>query len=161
MIAALLIDDDTQVLASVERAVSTENLQIKTASSWDDGLAQFYVLSPDLVIADYNMPGSKHGLQLLAEVRKLRPSVRLVLVSGVLEDSDLDAVYQLGLVDRVLPKGTETVAALIEEIRSASEAVQVPTDWETFARLHGQAELVSATDLDALDRRLARKVECD
>ena len=159
MIAALLIDDDIEVLASLERSVSTEGLQVRTASSWNDGLAQFYVLSPDLVIADYNMPGSKHGLQLLAEVRNLRPSVRLVLVSGVLEESDLESVHQLGIVDRVLPKGTQTVDALIEEIRNASQAMQNPTNWETFARLHGEAGRVSPTDLDALDRRLARKVE--
>jgi DNA-binding response OmpR family regulator len=98
MALALLVDDDQQLLASVAASAGTSGLDLITAASWDEGLALFHVLSPGLVIADYNMPGSRMGLQLLAEVRRLRPSVRLVLVSGYLDAEDMARVAALDLV---------------------------------------------------------------
>src|SRR5271156_380994 len=123
MALALLVDDDQQLVASIAASADASRLDLITATSWDEGLALFHVLSPDLVIADYNMPGSRLGLQLLAEIRRLRPSVRLRLGSGYLDERDMARVAALDLVDATLTKGAavETARAIVDEIRTAAE----------------------------------------
>jgi len=86
MVYALLIDDDAAITQAAKTTIEAQGLHIEIASTWDDGLAKFYAYSPDLVISDYNLPGSRMGLALLSEVSKLRPSVRLVLISAFLNE---------------------------------------------------------------------------
>jgi DNA-binding NtrC family response regulator len=161
MSATLVIDDDTALLASLEAAARLSKIDLVTASSWDEGLMLFQILSPDLVIADYNMPGSQHGLRLLARIRQLRPSVRLVLVSGYLDEDDIAKVMTLGVVDEARTKGTslETASALTEEARVASAAAGTPTDWVAYARAYISSTRLSDEDLDSLDALLTAKVD--
>lgn len=95
MAAALLIDDDQQLLDTIASNATEEGLELRTASTWEEGLALFHILAPTLVIADYNLPGSTHGLKLLLEVKRLRPSVRVILVSGVVNPDELRKVEVL------------------------------------------------------------------
>jgi CheY-like chemotaxis protein len=161
MALALLVDDDQQLLASVTASAEASRLDLITAASWDEGLALFHVLSPELVIADYNMPGSRMGLQLLAEIRRLRPSVRLVLVSGYLDEQDMARVAALHLVDSSLTKGSaiETAQAIVGEIQEVSESVPGPTDWPAFARAYVQAVRVSDESIDQLDKIFGVKLD--
>ena len=161
MALALLVNDDQQLVASVAASAGTSGLDLITATSWDEGLALFHVLSPELVIADYNMPGSRMGLQLLAEIRRLRPSVRLVLVSGYLDAQDMTQVATLDLVDRTLTKGSavETAQAILGEIRTASESAPGPTDWPAFARAYVQAARVSDESIAQLDKLFGVKLD--
>jgi DNA-binding NtrC family response regulator len=157
---ALLVDDDQQLLASVDATAKAAGLDLVTASSWDEGLALFHVLSPNLVIADYNMPGSRLGLQLLVEIRRLRPSVRLVLISGYLDGDDMAQVMALDLVDATLTKGTaiETARAVLSEVRTAAEVADAPTDWKAYANAYLGAATVSESSVDELDGIFERKL---
>src|SRR5216684_3471540 len=117
---ALLIDDDAGIATSLSRAAGLAGLELVTAASWEDGLAQFQVHAPKLVIADYNLPGSAHGLILLAEIRRLTPAVRLILLSAYIDDKDVTEIEALGLVDRAIPKlGSDTTELLLAEIADA------------------------------------------
>jgi ActR/RegA family two-component response regulator len=161
MTPALLVDDDRPLLASVAASAKTAGLNLVVAGSWDEGLALFHVLSPELVIADYNMPGSRMGLQLLAEIRRLRPSVRLVLVSGYLDAENIAEVAALDLVDATLAKGSaiETAQAIVGEIRTMSESGSSPTDWRRFARAYVHAAGVSTESVDRLDEIFSIKLD--
>jgi CheY-like chemotaxis protein len=154
---ALLIDDNDALVAEIKDAVEGKGLEIVTASSYDEGLALFHSLAPDLVIADYNLPGSRHGLRLLYEVSRLRPSVRLVLFSAYLNDADLKKVINLGLVDAVFRKidPVATARAVVREVEAASERAKTPTDWAAFGRAAKDRSRVSETALDELDRYLS------
>jgi CheY-like chemotaxis protein len=159
MASALLIDDDVDLIESVKRAASAARLDLVTATTWDEGLGLFHVLSPNLVIADYNMPGSRHGLMLLARIRRLRPSVRLILVSGYLDEDDMDRVRELNIVDRALTKGSgvETARAIVDEVRQAERDSDLPTDWVSVAHAFVDAAAVSDEDLERLDQILVRR----
>ena len=150
---ALLIDDNEALLASIKRLTDLNNLRLDIAASWDEGLGLFHVLGPSAVIADYHLPGSRHGLQLLAEIKRLRPSVRVVLVSAYINDEDIKSVEALGIIDRSLRKTdlTQTVDNILEEIRCANESDNKDTDWVAFAEARVRAAKASSEDLDRLD----------
>lgn len=156
MVYALLIDDDTAITASAQGAIAGMGLHVEVASDWDEGLAKFYAYSPDLVISDYNLPGSKMGLALLSSVARVRPSVRLVLISAYLNAQDAVEVMKLGLVDRVVRKISpiDTAQDIIAEVQQAASRAQDGTDWVSFADSSLRADDVDPNDLDALDNFL-------
>jgi DNA-binding response OmpR family regulator len=147
------------VLESVRVAAEKSGVDLDTAATWEEGIAIFQALSPDLVIADYNLPGSRHGLRLLAEVKALRPTVRVILVSGYLSEEDMAAVNELNLVDRALVKSVATNRALLEEINAAARLAATPTDWVRVAQAHVASEGVSEEALDDLDAHLTGSAE--
>lgn len=153
MAYALLIDDDTALTSGLAQLAQSEGLDLRIANSWEQGLALFHSIRPVLVIADYNLPGSLHGLRLLLTISRLRPSVRMLLVSAYLNESDVARVEQLGLVDRVLRKldGVATNRILLEEIRDAAAHANDDTDWVAFAEANRRAAAVSEEDLNQLD----------
>lgn len=156
MVYALLIDDDTQITQSAIDLVRDQGLTLETANSWDEGLEKFYALSPDLVISDFNLPGSEMGLNLLLKISKLRPSVRLILLSAYLNEEDADRIRELDLVHDVVRKisPVETARRIIEEVRQASLRAGEPTDWKGFAAAAGRIQEVDEGALEALDRYL-------
>ena len=161
MALALLVDDDTGLLASVEGTVSVAGLELVTAASWDEGLALFQILSPDLVIADYNMPDSSHGLRLLVQMRRLRPSVKVALISGYLTQDDLARVIERDFVDMAMTKGSavETARAITRAVKALSGEAAGPTDWVEYAGAYLRTSQMSSSDLDELDALLTGKVE--
>lgn len=158
MTYALLIDDDAGIRESLQRVAEVSDLSLLTAATWEEGLAVFQVHSPEVVIADYNLPGSKHGLQLLAEIRRLSPSVRLLLLSAYIDDGDVADIESLGLVDRAIPKSgaNDTTAQLLDEIARAKERAGEATDWSAYARAKRTSTAVEQADIDALDSRLKK-----
>lgn len=149
MTYALLIDDDQGLLTSLTRVAKKAGHELLTASTWDEGLAQFQVYSPSVVIADYNLPGSRHGLQLLAEIRRLSPSVRLLILSAYIDGDDSSAIEATGLVDRALPKTAPNVIdEILAELGDARDRSGQGTDWVTYARASEAAAQVSKDEID-------------
>lgn len=130
---ALLIDDEQDLIQSVRALVDAQGLELLTAASWNEGFDLFLTLSPDVVIADYNLIGIETGLELLLKVKQLRPGVRVVLLSGYLTDAEVSAVEASAVVERALRKNGAGMAAVAEEIREASQRAAEPTDWVSVA----------------------------
>ncbi len=156
MTYALLVDDDESLLESIQRTAELAGLELETASTWDEGLSLFQVHSPSLVIADYQLVGSRYGPQLLAEMRSINPSVRLILISAYIDAEDVPKIEDLGVVDRALPKVTPggIVGELIKEIKAAKARSENPPNWVDYASAYGDASAVSPEALDELDRTL-------
>lgn len=155
MAYALLIDDDQSILDSASTAAVGAGLTLETAATWEDGIAKFHAHSPELVISDYNLPGSEMGLTLLLEVARLKPSTRLILLSAFLDDADAEEIRALGLVDDVVSKIDPQMASkILDEVASAQERAQQPTDWAGFGAAAGRARAVDQDALEKLDRFL-------
>ncbi|MEI6084422.1 MAG: response regulator [Verrucomicrobiota bacterium] len=79
----LAIDDDKSMLDSLRGMLRAEGFAVITANSGPKGLEllRFAPKNLEVLLLDYNMPGY-NGAETLAHVRKLRPNVKIVAVTG-------------------------------------------------------------------------------
>jgi response regulator RpfG family c-di-GMP phosphodiesterase len=111
----LFVDDDTNLLAAMER-----NLRLKfnlvTAASGEAGLAKMAAEGPfAVIVADMQMPGM-NGVQLLTEAQKQYPdTVRLMLTGNADQRTAAEAV-NIGQVFKFLTKPcpVETVGLALQ-----------------------------------------------
>jgi DNA-binding NtrC family response regulator len=156
--STLLIDDDRGFVESIAAAFSAEGIPIDVRTSWDSGVEAFRIGMHELVIADYNLPGSRHGLKLLGEVSQMWASARLVLISGAVTPTAEDLLGTSGLIDRFVPKSADLITTLIEEAIQAAARAAGPTSWQDAARSHGERRAVDEAALDAVDSALSSQL---
>jgi ActR/RegA family two-component response regulator len=135
--AALLVEDNEVFAESLIAAVRARGLLLDWASAWTEGLELFRVNGYELVISDYDLPDTQHGLRLLVQMKQLIPSSKLVLISGALTPGAERSLADVNLLDHYYSKSdrnlTPNLAALIEE---ADKQASLPTDWRSFAAGH-------------------------
>jgi DNA-binding NtrC family response regulator len=73
----LVIDDEAQVLAVVEMALSGECC-VRTALDGEQGLKQLRQQKPDVVVLDLSMP-NLNGLETLKQIRRNWESIPIIL----------------------------------------------------------------------------------
>jgi two-component system chemotaxis response regulator CheY len=83
----------------------------------EDGMAaleRYFVAKPDIVLLDLVMKGM-YGLEVLAKLRELDPSARVIVVSADVQTSSHDMVAQAGGVGFLIkPLDADAVLALVE-----------------------------------------------
>lgn len=78
----LIVDDDDLVRETICEVVSGFNYDVTEAGSGAEALKKLDGgRLPDLVITDIIMPG-KSGLEIIAEIRKNFPAVKIIAISG-------------------------------------------------------------------------------
>jgi CheY-like chemotaxis protein len=78
----LLVDDDLDMRTALKRLLRRVPASVLQADSVSGALEMVEVMDVQMVIADYRLAGRRHGLQLLAELKRTKPSIRRVLMTG-------------------------------------------------------------------------------
>lgn len=81
MTTILLIDDDESLRTMAAHALRLAGHHVVEACNGKVGLDLFRQGKVDLVITDMVMP-EKEGFEVLAELRKVRPPVKMIAMSG-------------------------------------------------------------------------------
>ncbi len=89
----LIIDDDIELCALVERYLETEGYVVTTKHNGVDGLTEGLTTSYQLVVLDVMLP-QKNGFDVLADLRKTS-SVPVLMLTA--KDSEIDKVLGLRL----------------------------------------------------------------
>lgn len=130
---ALLVDDDIETAQSIIDALVDRELRVDHVTGWEEGLELFRIAAYELVIADYKLPGSKHGLELLVQMKMLLPSTRLVLISGEFGPNAEKLAASATLIDDFVSKGRSTlIPDLAEHVEEAVARSEQATDWRAF-----------------------------
>ena len=95
----LCVDDETTGLTARRLLLSIAGYTVLTATSCNNALKLFGCNHVDLVITDHLLPDST-GAELASEMKRLKPEVPIVLLTGLV---DLPPGY--GDVDLLLTKG--------------------------------------------------------
>ena len=128
----LVIDDEPNILSSVQKNLQVDGYTVEIASNGAQGLAKLASHDIDLVLLDVMMPGET-GLQLLPKIRAAHPEVMVVMMSGNATLENAVQATRDGAYDFLeKPPGAKlevTVKNALEFGRMAREAARLrPTD---------------------------------
>ncbi|MBD0328530.1 MAG: response regulator transcription factor [Thermoleophilia bacterium] len=93
----MLVDDHPLILAALERALAraSDLAVVGVAQSGREGLAVAERTDPDVVVLDLRMPDLS-GLECVAELKRRRPGVRVVMLSAVADPAAIRAALEAG-----------------------------------------------------------------
>ncbi len=77
----LVIDDNDLARQAIGAVLESAGYEVSSAAGGEEGVAKFRAEGCDLVITDIMMP-SIDGIELMREIRHLRPDARILAVSG-------------------------------------------------------------------------------
>ncbi len=113
-ITILLVDDNVHGLIARRKVLEEQGYQIRTAMSAEEALEIFPRQRFDLVVTDYKMRAMT-GVELMAHIRAIDPSIPLILLSGFVEP--LGMTEDSTGADAVISKTAGEVANLVRTVK--------------------------------------------
>jgi DNA-binding NtrC family response regulator len=159
----LLVDDEPGMLRYIKTLLEVEEHQVATASTGEEALEIVEKgLTPDLVLLDLLMPGID-GLETLENLRKLRPSVKVVILSCVNDTKKVVQAIRLGatdyitkpfqkaeldnIIDQCLGTNQQNYSGEVEELGDETFFIAASAN---MRKLRSQAALVANVDIPVL-----------
>lgn len=94
----LIIDDEISIVTSLKIAIKSENFQIDTASSGEEGLEKFKQTGHSIVILDINLPGMD-GIEVLKQIKKINSKTLVIMITYLSEIRLAVSAMKLGAYD--------------------------------------------------------------
>jgi DNA-binding response OmpR family regulator len=125
----LLVDDEQHIVDVVVYILEENAFEVITALDGETGLRLFNEKNPDLVILDLTLPEIP-GLELFHEMRKVRPTVPVIMLTARSEEIDRVLGLELGADDYVTkPFSTRELAARVRcVLRRAGHTAMQPAN---------------------------------
>ncbi len=95
MIKFLIVDDEPDVVDSVSELFTLRNYNVITATSGTKALEMVKKENPNIIILDIRMPDIS-GMDVLKEVKKNYPKIRVIMLTGVEDESTKNMAMGLG-----------------------------------------------------------------
>ena len=114
----LIIDDEVEYASTLGKRLRLRGFDTEEVYSGEDGLTRFAEISPDVVILDLKMP-DMDGLDVLAGIKKHKPDVGVIIVTGHGANASGIKAMDKGAVDYVMKPFNLNV--LLRKIESACE----------------------------------------
>lgn len=89
-LTVLILDDETEFAHELQEYLQLRDFEVYTAATPGDGFASLRRRPYDLLILDVRLPGMS-GIDILKQVRKLYPSMEVIIISG---HGDMDTVIE-------------------------------------------------------------------
>jgi DNA-binding NarL/FixJ family response regulator len=116
VLRCLIVDDSEEFLASAERLLDSQGVEIVgCASSGDEALRLAEIHEPDIALVDIEL-GDEDGIALAKELAARAPSTRVVLISTY-EQGELTELISDSPAAGFLPKNDLGATAIAELLR--------------------------------------------
>lgn len=144
MIRAILIDDESRLLSSLQTMLKRNCLQVEVVGlcrSVDEALLKIRECDPDLIFLDISMPG-KDGFNLLESIERIR--FRIIFVSA--HDEYCLRAFKFSAVDYILKPVSEE--ELVAAVKKAEHGILQDQVLETGIRtlIHNMKPQVNRQD---------------
>lgn len=161
-IRIMIVEDQGMVRAFFERWLSTmpRFVLVASARSGEDALAQVEAARPDVVLVDFQLPGMD-GLEFMQAARQVRPQLRALVVTSLIDALALTRVRESGVEGYVEKDASpETLAEALAAVADGRRYFS-PKFVETMAREGANAEgvgkILSRREQQVLALVLGRK----
>ena len=121
-----LVDDDRNILMSMEELLKKEDFNIHTYSDGQSALNSFFKHPPDIAVIDIKMP-RMDGYELF---KKIREKLTIPVIFLTSKDKEVDRLKGLmhGVDNYVTKGGNLTIQILIETIKNTLNTIQTIAD---------------------------------
>jgi len=138
----LVVDDEAEIRSSLEEILREEGYGVACAANADEAMELARDAAYDVVLLDIWLPG-RDGLEVLAEMRELKPDARpeVVIISGHATIEAAVKATKLGAYD-FLEKPLSLDRTLIV-VKNAVEARRLRTENEEFKRQFSAAAVLT------------------
>ncbi|MGE3409204.1 MAG: response regulator transcription factor [Pirellulales bacterium] len=165
--SVLIIEDDAAIRRGIVDALSFEGYKTRAAGDGRQGLHLALGFDCDLILLDLVLPGPG-GLEILAEVRKTRPTLPVIVLTALGDEGDRVRGLRLGADDYVVkPFSVKELLARVEAVLRRSP--QRPLDLQQVSVPGGEADLArceirfadgSRSELSEREVELLRYLAC-
>jgi len=128
----LVIDDEPNVLYSLEKSLRTDALDVIVASTAREGIEQVRLMKPDAVILDFKLPDMA-GLEVFDRIRQIDPRMPVIVITAYASTEAAIEAMKRGAYDYLLKP--VDLNLLREEV---SRAVELSHLQRTPAPLEGE-----------------------
>jgi DNA-binding response OmpR family regulator len=150
----LVIEDQEDLAALYESALSKEGFDVSKAYTGEEGVALFEDNGADAVVLDMTLP-EMHGVQTLQRIRGMNANVPVVVVTGETSDETRQQCKRLG-VQEYLSKPADHNHILNAIRRALSDPKTVTEEYEVVT-LRLPSRIIKC--LTGIDDNIERAVE--
>ncbi len=93
----LLVEDEEKLAILLKNAIGDNFYSFTVAHDGKDGMEKFLTITPDIIITDIMMP-KKTGLEMAKEIKKIDPSIPIIILSAFSETDKLLNAIDIGVV---------------------------------------------------------------
>ncbi|MEL6226338.1 MAG: ActR/PrrA/RegA family redox response regulator transcription factor [Pseudomonadota bacterium] len=99
-VSLVIVDDDAPFLQRLSRAMESRGFDVRSASSIHGGLNAIRERPPAFAVVDMRLEDG-NGLDVVAELSKLRPNARAIVLTGYGNIATAVSAVKLGAVDYI------------------------------------------------------------
>lgn len=116
----LIVDDEPTYREYLDRFLSRDGLEVRTAETGAEAIALARDFAPDILLADWMLRCEMHGIEVGEAMRAQRPDLRILLMTGF-PTADLEAEAARVGIDGFLEK-----PFALEDLSTAIKAALLP-----------------------------------
>lgn len=155
----VVVEDDADVREFLARLLTDSGYRSIAAADAAATLALLdeHHIRPDLLLADYNLPGSLSGLDLAAKLRQSGRPLPVIVLTGDISTEALRAIARADCVKLNKPVDPRKLIAVIDSLLTPAGATPLPHQQQAAASSSGPATIFVVDD-DADVREAIRLV---
>ena len=144
----LIVDDEPAIQSALRGVLEDEGYRVMAVGSGAEAVAVVADEEPDVVFLDIWMPGLD-GLETLAQLKRVRPEIAVVMISGHATIETAVKATRLGAYDFIekplsLDKTLVTVTRALEHVRLESENQSLREKLDERSQLIGETAVMRA-----------------
>ncbi|MDF2988450.1 MAG: DNA-binding response regulator [Eubacterium sp.] len=120
MLNMLIADDEQIIVDGIKESIDWESFDINVAGTARNGVEALDLalkLHTDIIVTDIKMPGL-NGLELVKEIRKLKPYVKIILMSAYEQFDFAQEAIELGVCSYITkPLKKQKIIEEVEKVR--------------------------------------------
>lgn len=124
----LVVDDEKPILAVMRSALESFGYRVMCAFDGAEAIKLYAQNRGQIngVITDISMP-CMDGVALISSLKKLDPSVKVIAMTGMTSDANIETIKRLG-IERIIPKpyASHTILRALQELLTGSNPGEFP-----------------------------------